>query len=344
VRDSSINGETLMRGVLGRQPDGWVTLAGCAPDEFCHSSNDDGHGVFTSRLVQAINEVQEGHDVRPESLKVRTCELVEEWCAESNRTQTPTLIAAVRGNISLATRRPRTEAREEAAIIPVASQSGAEVKARLVQLQGDAPPGSKTYWERYDQVRDSLREYLEGNRNLVEDYAAPLGEVSVDRVDSFKDSLEVGVVDVVHKQGWRALHHIEKEVTVDQPPFASILAFDALGGGRRIRNVHRELEQDYGQPESVVFAELKPDGAIPSMRIVHYICPLQTRFLLYSRIEVTGVMDEKRNRSHGWYKCVKTSDLDAAKEHARFVIDKAGEMFRGACETNIAYLESEQND
>ena len=73
VRDGSDRGEPLMRGVMRRVPDGWVTIAGCGPDEYCYSSNDEGHGVFTSRLAQAISEVNVGNDVRPESRKFRTC-------------------------------------------------------------------------------------------------------------------------------------------------------------------------------------------------------------------------------------------------------------------------------
>lgn len=343
VRDARINGDTLMRGVLGSLPDGWVTIAGCAPDEYCYSSHEEGHGVFTSRLVEAIKEIQEGKDVRPEPLKVRTCELVEEWCAESDHYQTPTLIAAVRGNISLATRRPPIKPPQEAITMPVNLQTAEEVKARLIELQGDVPPRSKTYWERYEQIRDSLQKQLCGSRDLVKDYADFLGDITVNRVDSFKASLEEGVVDLVHKKGWRSLHRIVKEVTVERPPLSATLTYGLFGYGRNFRNVDRELGQDYDQPKSVVFAELKPDGTIPGMRIIHYVCPLQTRFLLYTRIEITGVMVKGRTRSHGWYRCVATNDLDATKKHALFVIKKAREMFLRACETNIAYLESEQS-
>ncbi|HKK90098.1 MAG TPA: hypothetical protein VJ936_01750, partial [Desulfobacteraceae bacterium] len=40
VRDARINEDTLMRGVLGSLPDGWVTIAGCAPKVM---KTDAGH-------------------------------------------------------------------------------------------------------------------------------------------------------------------------------------------------------------------------------------------------------------------------------------------------------------
>jgi hypothetical protein len=55
------------------------------------------------------------------------------------------------------------------------------------------------------------------------------------------------------------------------PPLGSILNYGLFGYGRSFRNVDRELEQDYDQPKSVVFAELKPKGTIPGMRIIFYM-------------------------------------------------------------------------
>lgn len=339
VRDGELAAEPLMRGVLRRSPDGWVTLAGCAPDEACYSSAEEGHGVFTSRLARAIGEVEEAKDVRPESLKVRVCDLVEEWCADSGRTQTPTLIAVVRGNISLATRRKPSPQNDDVESIAVLSQPGAEVRARLMALQGDAPPGSELYWERYNSIVRLLRDLLNSSRDSVADYADSLGEATVTRVESISDSLEIGVVDLVYKEGWRALHRVHKEVTVEQAPYGAM-----LGIGRSTRHVDRELSQGYDQPDSVVLSSFEADGALPGLKVIFYVCPLQTRFLLYSKIEVSGVMNEDGKRSHGWYRCVGTQDFDAANVHATFVMGKATEMFCAACETNIKYLEKEQND
>lgn len=344
VRDGGNRGEPLIRGVMRRPPDGWVTIAGCDPDESCYSSKDEGHGVFTSRLAQAITEVAVGKDVRPESLKVRTCELVDEWCTASGRTQTPTLIAAVRGNISLATRRAPIKSSKPERETPPVIAAPDEVRARLLALQGDAPPGSNVYWDRYKKIRECLQEHLHANRDLLKGYADSLGEVEVKRVDYEKESLEKEVVDLLHKNGWRPLHTVEKEVEVqrDESPWGSILAISAFGGGRTRRIVHRTLSQEDSQPESVIIAKLAPDGAVPGMRLIHYLCPLQTRFLVYSKNEVTGVMNAEGNNSDAWYRLVATCDGATAKSHSDFVVAKAKEMFRTACETNVKYLESEQ--
>jgi hypothetical protein len=340
VRNGEMAAEPLMRGVIRRSPDGWVTLAGCAPDEVCYSSTEEGHGVFTSRLARAIGEVEEGKDVRPESLKVRVCDLVDEWSADSGRSQTPTLIAVVRGNVSLATRRKLIPRKDDVESVAVITQSGAEVRTRLVALQGDAPPKSELYWERFKTIVETLRDLLNANRNIVADYACPLGEVVVERVNDVSESLETGVVDLMYREGWRALHRVHKEVTVEPSPYSAILG----GFARRTRHVDRELSQSYDYPHSVVHSSFDSDGALPGLKIIHYVCPLQTRFLLYSKIEVSGVMNEEGRQSHAWYARVNMQDSDAAKRHATFVMGKATEMFRAACETNIQYLEKEQND
>lgn len=338
VRDGEVATEPLMRGVIRRSPDGWVTLAGCAPDEMCYSSTEEGQGVFTSRLARAIGEVEEGNDVRPESLKVRVCDLVEEWSADSGRHQTPTLIAVIRGNMSLATRRKTSPRKDDAASVAVITRPGAELRTRLVALQSDAPPGSELYWQRYNSMVETLRDRLNANRDIVADYACQLGEVVVTRVDSVSESLETGVVDLVYKEGWRALHRVYKEVTVEQVPYGAI-----LGIARSTRHVDRQLSQSYDYPNSVVYAAFDSDGALPGLKVIYYVCPLQTRFLLYSKLEVSGVMNEEGKRSHGWYALVATQDFNAAKRHTAFVMGKATEMFRAACETNIEYLEKEQN-
>ena len=189
-----------------------------------------------------------------------------------------------------------------------------------------------------------MRGELEDNRNVVQEYAGNLSEVDVTDVEAVMESIKAGVVDLIYKEGWKPLHHVRKEIETETSPFGSTLAISALASGRspRTRSITRELSQANDMPASVAHAKLNAEGALPGLHIIYYVCPLQSRFLIYSRIEVSGVMDDERTRSHGWYRTVASAGLTDVVQHAKFVHDKAKEMFYEACKTNIEYLEAEQ--
>jgi co-chaperonin GroES (HSP10) len=340
VRDTDHVTTSLVRGVAERAPDGWITIAGCAADEKCHSSDIEGHGVFTYRLVQALQEIEPGKQVVPETLKVRTCELVAEWCADSGRQQRPTLIGTVHGNLSIGTRRTEKAVNEEIEVGGVPDEAAAAIKARLTELQGSAPPGSEEYWKRYGEAKTILRECAENNRDLLKPFGVQLSEIEEVYIEEAADDLEQPVVDLVHQKGWRSLHNIKREVHYNSSPFASIFT---ITQGIATRTIERTVEQDRSSPAAVLKSQLPPSGATPGLRVVHYLCPLQTHFMAYSRYIVTGVLNDDGQLAHGWYRTVGTEGCEKdIRHHVAFVQKKALEAYQRACETNVSYLESEK--
>lgn len=341
VRDPSLKEEPLMRAVLRRPADGWVTLAGCGPDEACHSTIEEKHGIFTFRLCQAIKETENGRDVHPEIVKVRTCELVEEWCKKSEKLQTPTIIATARGNISLATRRIANETNQ---IENDQKQINENIKSRLLELSGTAPPSSEEYWDRYDSVVEVLRNELDASKEIVSEYSAALQSANTGDVYDVLELIRDGVVDLVNKKGWCSLHTIERDIEIEPQPNSALLsAYDIINRPARKRTVFREFNQDGISNNSVVFSNLAVDGVFPGLWIVHYVCPLQLNYLLYSKIQVQGIMAKESFDNYALYCTVNTSDLKQVKQHADVVHGKAKEMFYEACEVNIKYLEREHS-
>lgn len=341
VRDTDHVTTSLVRGVAEKPPDGWITLAGCAADEKCYSSDTEGHGIFTHRLVQALQEIELGKDVVPEALKVRTCELVAEWCADNGRQQRPTLIGTVHGNLSMGMRRAKKEVSEPIEVDDAPGEAAAAIKARLAKLQGSAPPASEEYWKRYEEAMTVLRECAEQDRDLLKPFRVQLGEVEDLYLEDAAEDLEQPVVDLVDQKGWRTLHTIKREVHRNSSPYASIFS---ITQGISTRTIERTAEQGGSSPAAVLKSQIPASGATPGLRLVHYLCPLQTRFMVYSRYIVTGVLNDDGRLANGWYRTVGTEDCgNDIRHHAAFVQKKALEAYQRACETNVAYLESEQD-
>ena len=96
----------FVRGALVETAaEGWMTFAGCKEDEACHGIPALSHGVFTYYLSEAIKNSSAGAPIYPENLKLVVCEKVKEWAESSGFKQTPTLKAALSGNIDIATKK-----------------------------------------------------------------------------------------------------------------------------------------------------------------------------------------------------------------------------------------------
>lgn len=340
VRDSD-QVSSLVRGVAAKSPDGWITLAGCAADEKCHSSDTEGHGVFTYRLVQALQEIEMGKDVVPEALKVRTCELVAEWCADNGRQQRPTLIGTVHGNVSMGMRRAKKEVSERIKVDEAPGKAAAAVKARLATLQGSAPPASEEYWKRYKEAMAVLREHAEQGRDMLELFGVHLSEIKNCYLQDAANDLQQPLVDLVHQKGWRTLHTIKREANRNSSSYGSIYA---ITQGIATVKIERTAEQAGSSPAAVLAMQIPASGATPGLRLVHYLCPLQTRFIVYSRYIVTGVLNDDGLLANSWYRNVGMVDCGTdIRHHVEFVHKKGLEAYERACETNVAYLESEQD-
>ena len=340
VRDANQATTSLIRGVAASQADGWITLAGCAADEKCHSSDTEGHGIFTSRLVQSLQEIEPNQHVVPETLKVRTCELVADWCTDSGRSQRPTLIGTVHGNLSMGVRRVREAIREPVEVDAEPGEAAARIRGRLIELEGDAPPASEEYWRRYEQARGILRECADEDRKLLEDFDIERGEAAELYLEDAEDDLKQPVADLVDQKAWRPLHNIRRDVVRNTSPFGSIFA---ITQGIPTRTIERTAEQGGNSPPAVLRLQIPASGAKPGLRLVHYLCPLQTRFMVYSRYIVTGVMNDDGQMAHGWHRTVETQGGDEAiREHIAYVRRKTKEAYQRACETNVSYLESER--
>ncbi|HBY75635.1 MAG TPA: hypothetical protein DEG47_01155, partial [Cyanobacteria bacterium UBA11148] len=84
---------------------GWLTFAACREDEFSHGDPNLSHGVFTYFLCEAIRSFPEDSNILPELLKIKVCEELADWCQKKTHVQTPTMNAAISGNLVIACRK-----------------------------------------------------------------------------------------------------------------------------------------------------------------------------------------------------------------------------------------------
>lgn len=116
VRDvkDKINSQDFIRAINNdNSASGWVTLAACKENEYSIGDPTIGHGVFTYYLCQAIEREQLDKEILPEILKVNIADDVIFHSKKIGHVQTPTLIASISGNISLATRKNENTLRAE---------------------------------------------------------------------------------------------------------------------------------------------------------------------------------------------------------------------------------------
>ena len=97
--------------------DAWITLASCAKDEESYTDKEKEQGIFTYCLVESIKEFNKDELIFVEELKLKVCNKMIEWCNENNKKQTPTMHAAVSGNMAIATKINNCEGLDNKGII-----------------------------------------------------------------------------------------------------------------------------------------------------------------------------------------------------------------------------------
>ncbi|MBU3171136.1 caspase family protein [Clostridium estertheticum] len=126
---------------------GWITLASCAKDQKSYPDSVLEQGAFTYCLTEAIKEFKDNDLIFAEELKIKVCSKMQKWCEQNNKKQTPTLNAAVSGNISIA-KRITNENDENIEIL----YEGEIILEKQILLQADAASVvqsnmSNTLWE-----------------------------------------------------------------------------------------------------------------------------------------------------------------------------------------------------
>lgn len=86
----------------------WATLASCSSNEKSYIDDNVGHGIFTYYIIETIKEISVNEDISIEVLKYKVCEKMKLWCERNYKSQTPTLIGCITGNISIATRNSKS--------------------------------------------------------------------------------------------------------------------------------------------------------------------------------------------------------------------------------------------
>lgn len=296
----------------GPASDGWLTIAACGADEKSYPDATLGHGIFTHFLCEYIEQLAPGSEIIPELLKVAVTDRVSDFARQKSRTQTPTLIAAIRGNVRIGMRR--------APLPKVSAATPEALTERISRI--DAIPGFSD--ERLGELLTVMRDEVEATLKSSWPFEQAFTANAPCRADDVPDDMKKPLV--LFAREYQSRHTLRAVVEeVEDYPFGMSSAMAMAFGTRKRKQTTYEVGQDYNMPRSMVLMEGEPVGrCVPAVQLLVYVIPLQIRACLLVSTYHLGWLPEVRPRLVcNYYKLVNSpcDDADAKKRGRSAVID-----------------------
>jgi hypothetical protein len=292
VRDGGeqLDVQGFARTVLEDTPQGWVTLASCAEDEFSYPDPGVGNGIFTRALCDAIHDSPPG-PIFPEALKMKVVERVLKRASQLAHRQTPVMNASLRGNVAIAERRAPTSATE-----PRTAPTATELLARAAALRSFPTLGGKEHRARLGEFINAVHALLDRKKSVVELGLTPT-TTPPDVCDTIPQELKKRIVEDVSAMGVPS-HEIAEasEEILEEPNWLARFSLEPAKGTGRYRTIYR-VRQSKEWPPSWCSLQLRGDGYIPSFMILFYLIPFQAKALLIGQIASKG---KARVVEHSW--------------------------------------------
>ena len=339
VRDgkSKVNSQDFVRAINNdASSHGWVTLAACKEDEYSLGDSEIGHGVFTYYLCQAIEKETLDKEILPEILKINIVDDVLKHSRKLGYIQTPTLIASISGNISLATRK-----KEYVSI--VAEEE--EIKKHTIDLER------------------RLKKLSDVNNIITEDFLIEVLEAAAEeclcelrrsdifgyqiartvkiRLNSLPKEIEKNMIHFVEERGFNSRHTLKKIV---ESPFG-LTGIAALASNKKVEYFTSQPDH---MPESIAIIHMKGDErCLPDIKAIVYLIPLQITACILVSFHNYG-WNKNFNEAKligNYFQMIKPRDsLDKIKEIGVFSSKKAIVEVTNIIKNRISQLERELSD
>jgi len=338
VRDSkdTLNSQDFMRAINeDKSAFGWVTLAACKEDEASIGDPKIGHGVFTYYLCKAIEKIKLDTEIMPEILKINIVEDVLSHSKDIGHIQTPTLIASISGNISVATRK-QTHLPAEVAVEFVK-----DLERRIEELSS------------IDDIvtNDFLAEALEEATNQcrsdfknIDKFGYEVEIIDKIKVFEIPEELEKTLINFSEGKGFNPRHTLKKKVTYEDPS-SSLHAFMPTSMLKRKRKVEYLINQPSHMPDSIMIIRMYGDKrCLPDIRIVVYVIPLQITACILVSVFNYGWNDDSEEAKLicNYYQMIKPDDnIEKIKEIGAFASEEASKEITKIIESRVELLERE---
>ena len=294
VRDetnSPPDAEGFVRAITIDQAQGWFTFAACREDEYSHCDPTSRHGIFTYALCEAIQTHEEDKDILPERIKIDVCGRVALWCKQTGHIQTPTLNAAISGNLVMARRKIKQLSAIRQDEPPtdsdaIADVPGRDLIARLALARSLTRIGSEAHIAQLTKYIEQVREVLQARIEMVNSHGCQVSLSKVKSVNNMPNSFKPPIARYIEKESLQALHDIriiEQREERDNNIFMSIL-------DRKPPRISYDyvISQTHPWPDSYIELKIETDGYLPSGLLYYYLIPLQTKVCLDHGVALTN--------------------------------------------------------
>jgi hypothetical protein len=256
---------------------GWLTFAACREDEFSHGDPNLSHGVFTYFLCEAIRSFPEDSNILPELLKIKVCEQLADWCQKTTHVQTPTMNAAISGNLVIACRKRNTLSQSQ--IQKNLADDGSlkeprtpSVVERLALVRSMIKVGTEEHLTRLAKFMEHIRDALQARIHKVESFDCEVELTPIQSVDRLPKNLKESIALFIKREQLQPVHDI-RIIEKRSGGYTSIAsALDVFN--RPTVSYEYIVEQRFQYPDSYVELRIQSDGYLPSALLYYYLIPL----------------------------------------------------------------------
>ncbi|MGF9946096.1 caspase family protein [Priestia megaterium] len=252
--------------IVHPERDAYVTIAACKENEYSYPDSTFQQGIFTYYLCESIKEFQVDERIYPETLKIKLCEKMEQWCDINQKYQTPTMNSSISGNIVIAQRKSQTS--NNSSDIKKLEINDLPLAQRIEQMRSAFPIDEKTHIQKLEEYLETISQYL----NLkIEDIKKFSGELALNApvlpADT-PDNIKKIIVQYVKTNNYKTKHQIEmnKVYEGDHGLFPQFT--------RRLKHTEYIIEATPDYPHSFISVEIKSDYYVPNATIFIYVLPL----------------------------------------------------------------------
>lgn len=355
VRDQSVSppdAQGFVRSLITDRAQGWLTFAACREDEFSHGDPNLNHGVFTYFLCEAIRSFPEDSDILPEILKIRVCEQLADWCQRTTHVQTPTMNAAISGNLVIARRKRSTLSESQITNNSVDDGSLKEsrtpnVAERLARVRSLIKVGTDEHLARLTKYMEHIRDALQARVHEVESFGCEVELMPIQSVDQLPESFKEPIARFIEKEQLQPLHNIRvtEKRSGGYNPLLAVLDF----ANRPTVSYEYIVEQGYSWPNSYIELRIQSDGYLPSALLYYYLIPLQVKAYLDHGVATTSNPLSRQFKLHsqrGYYGFLDLNDdraLSLIDRHVENGIHELNEQYPKLVQERLSYLERELN-
>ena len=265
-----LNSQDFIRAISSDESAiGWVTLAACKEDEVSIGDPKIAHGVFTYYLCKAIEAFEFDKEILPELLKINIVDNVVSHSREIGHIQTPTLIASISGNISIATRKEVLSKSSNPEI--KTEKSTIDLERRIKKLSG------------LNEIitNEFLTTVLEESANQcvvdfkeVDTFGYEIAIVDEISLNEVPEEIERTLISFSENQGFNPRHTLRKNITYEKPhPMLPVTAQYMFNKKRKVEYI---IKQPTHMPNSISVIRMYGDKrCLPEINIYVYVIPLQ---------------------------------------------------------------------